>query len=150
MHMLEDVDGLPVARVVLRCFACESDPGVSRRRHHDVLHTVPSHADTSYSLNINPPFHRDSSAIHYSGNCDSHSAGRQAPTAHDEHVQPGLVSWVYIRNDSVYHFMCGYNPGTYLRNSITDIDEFPKGAVEAQHGARLAQSAAVARRRARA
>ena len=69
--MLEDVDGLPVARVVLRCFACESDPGVSRRRHHDVLHTVPSHADTSYSLNINPPFHRDSSAIHYSGNCDS-------------------------------------------------------------------------------
>ncbi len=43
-----------------------SPPGVSRRRHHDVLHTVPSHADTSYSLNINPPFHRDSSAIHYS------------------------------------------------------------------------------------
>ena len=97
-----------------------SHPGVSRRRHHDVLHTVPSHADTSYSLNINPPFHRDSSAIHYSvfTIVNSGARGSPAPTAH-EHVQPGLVSWVYIRNDSVYHFMCGYNPGTYLRNSIT-------------------------------
>ena len=96
-----------------------SHPGVSRRRHHDVLHTVPSHADTSYSLNINPPFHRDSSAIHYSVFQGNRGMGvARAPTAH-EHVQPGLVSWVYIRNDSVYHFMCGYNPGTYLRNSIT-------------------------------